>query len=182
MRDFFIEHKYFIVSGLILGLLFIVRNSFLSNHDAPSESVFVSIEATQTPDNSFYIEVVGSVRSPGVYKVTDNVLVMDAITLAGGYTDNADIEYVEQYIPFSKRVYPEMKIFIPYLKSMQADGLFKLNINTATKEQLIAIKGVGEITALKIIEMRPFNSWEHLQIITGIRNDIIDSLKDAATF
>lgn len=43
-----------------------------------------------------------------------------------------------------------------------------LNINTATKEQLITLKGVGESTAEKIIQGRPYSHIDDLLNVSGI--------------
>ena len=47
------------------------------------------------------------------------------------------------------------------------DGV-KLDVNTATRDELMSIKGIGEVTANSIIEARPYEKIEELHEVTGI--------------
>ena len=53
-----------------------------------------------------------------------------------------------------------------------------VNINTATKEQLITLNGVGESTATKIIQARPFSAIEDLLKVSGIGEATLNKFKD----
>lgn len=60
----------------------------------------------------------------------------------------------------------------------------KININTATKEQLMSIKGVGSKMADRIIEYReaqPFKSVEEITAVKGIGQKFLDKNKDLLT-
>jgi competence protein ComEA len=61
----------------------------------------------------------------------------------------------------------------------------KINVNTATSEELAAIPGVGEETAKSIIAFRdangPFKDLEELLNIKGIEQETFDSIKDRLT-
>lgn len=58
----------------------------------------------------------------------------------------------------------------------------RININTATREELMSIKGIGEVTAQKIIDYREANGdfevVEELELIYGISGDRVKELKD----
>lgn len=57
----------------------------------------------------------------------------------------------------------------------------KVNINTATKEELSTLTGIGESKADKIIEYRSsnkFNSIEDIKNISGIGDSIFEKIKD----
>lgn len=63
-----------------------------------------------------------------------------------------------------------------------SDDKKKVNINTASSEELQTLKGVGESTAAKIIEYRtqngPFEKIEDIMNIPGIKEAKFNSLKD----
>jgi competence protein ComEA len=53
-----------------------------------------------------------------------------------------------------------------------------VNINTATKEQLVTLNGVGEVTAEKIIQGRPYSKVEDLLNVSGIGEATLNKFKD----
>ncbi|MDG2171127.1 MAG: helix-hairpin-helix domain-containing protein [Opitutales bacterium] len=54
----------------------------------------------------------------------------------------------------------------------------KLNINTATKEELILLLGIGPTYSTRIIEARPFNRIEDIQKIKGIGPKTFERIKN----
>lgn len=60
----------------------------------------------------------------------------------------------------------------------------KVNINTATLEELMTLEGVGESKAKSIIEYRnnnPFNSIEDIKNVSGIGDNLFDKIKENIT-
>ncbi|HEY2711476.1 MAG TPA: helix-hairpin-helix domain-containing protein [Chthoniobacterales bacterium] len=53
--------------------------------------------------------------------------------------------------------------------SSTSDSGAKLNINTATSEELLAIHGIGPVLAERIIAARPFTNADDLQRVKGIK-------------
>lgn len=63
-------------------------------------------------------------------------------------------------------------------------GKDKININTATKQELIVLKYIGEKTADKIIEFRkdqPFTEIEDIMNVKGVGQKMFDANKDKMT-
>jgi competence protein ComEA len=67
--------------------------------------------------------------------------------------------------------------------SEQVSG--KVNINKATPEQLMELKGIGESYAKRIVEYRekngPFKKIEDIMMVQGIGTKIFESIKDKIT-
>lgn len=61
----------------------------------------------------------------------------------------------------------------------------KININTAGVEELVLLDGIGEKTALKIIEKREeiggFESIEQIKDVSGIGDEKFEDMKDYIT-
>jgi competence protein ComEA len=130
--------------------------------------------------------VLGQVKNPGVYALRTPVLVIQAIELAGGLTADADLEYVHKVVPLSVMVKPEQKIYIPGLTSsgtssaLQDPGVNLVNLNTSSKTELMDIAGVGDVTANKIISIRPISNWDQVQQIPNLSSTTFQEIKKRA--
>lgn len=147
------------------------------------------------------VHVDGCVAAPGVYYLEAGSRVIDAVTAAGGATDEARTDAVN----LAQEVQDGQQIVIPSRVDDQAassgaadrtassssqasgglspsgdDGL--VNINTATAEELETLKGVGAATAEKIIADReangPFKSIDDLTRVSGIGEKKLSAMRD----
>ena len=127
--------------------------------DTQMESEEVT-EAVLCPPASCYVYVCGEVVHPGVYEVAEGARVCDVLELAGGLKDTAAKEALNQAEP--------------------EDG--RINLNTASKEQLMTLSGIGESKAETIISYREkngaFQTIEDLMNIPGIKNGVFEKIKD----
>ena len=68
------------------------------------------------------------------------------------------------------------------LQDTTASGHGILNINLASKDDLVLLPGIGEVLAQSIIDYRtrngPFSSIEELLNVSGIGNKKLDGLKE----
>ncbi len=183
MASFIEQHKSIIITVVLLIALIFIRVYSSAQKEENAETIIAPlIKDLNSSTPIIFVEIWGGVKYPGVYEVTDNILVIDLVNLAGGFTDNADHVFAEKNITFSKKVSSEMKVYIPFMDSNNENAkLGLINLNYATREVLISIKGIGEATADKIIAHRPFLDWEDLKQRTEIRSDIIQILKDSST-
>jgi competence protein ComEA len=120
------------------------------------------------------VHISGEVPSPGVYTVSSNSRVKDAIQLAGGVTAMGNLNRVN----LAKRVKDGMKIHVPALKTKKPSSRptsstsLLVNINTASLKELTKIKGIGPKTAQNIIQYRNkigrFETLKDIQNVKGI--------------
>ncbi|RJP45870.1 MAG: hypothetical protein C4584_02510 [Armatimonadetes bacterium] len=114
------------------------------------------------------VDVSGEVIEPGVYKLTSDARIQDALIAAKGLADGADREYVAKYVNLAQKVSDGMKIYIPKRSSSAVLSSYsssneKINVNTASISELAdGLPGVGKVTAEKIIRFRPYSSIEDL--------------------
>ena len=57
----------------------------------------------------------------------------------------------------------------------------RVNINTASKEKLEALPGIGPGKAQGIIDGRPYNTPEDVMKVKGIKQGIYNKIKDQIT-
>lgn len=139
------------------------------------------------------VDVKGEVVSPGVYELTTEDRVIDAIQLAGGYTNEAETNLVNH----AQKLQDEMVIYIPKKGEELADlpieqtvtsgqasknSAGKININTADESQLTTLPGIGPSKAQAIIAYREetgsFKNIEDLTNVSGIGDKTFEKLKE----
>ncbi len=161
---------------------------------ATEDSLGSAGEETVLP---FYVHICGEVVSPGVYELKEGSRVFQAIEIAGGVTDQAAAEYLNM----AEQVRDGMKIVVPGKEeveaakargeiSLQAEASSdvqrsKVNLNTATKEELMTLRGIGEAKAADILKYRDshggFQKIEDIMKISGIKDAAFQKIKDDIT-
>lgn len=154
----------------------------------------VQVEVSDTVDTNkvvseMYVDISGEVNNPGVYEVDSDTRMYEVIKKAGGLTDDADTDLINQ----ADYVEDGQKIIIPSINDEVSidpaevggvtDGVYassKININSASKEQLMEISGVGEVIAQRIIDYRKtnrFKSKEDIMNVSGIGEATYEKMK-----
>ena len=159
-----------------------------------SEAVVTTVLAEKTEESTtleavIFVDIKGAVKKPGVYQMKAGDRVKDAIDAAGGLTAEAD----SQKVNLAQRVEDQMVIVVPKVgeeaeaipagvtsKETSKEG--KVNINTATVEELKTLKRVGEKKAEAIIEYRKkngsFKTKEDLMKVRGIGKKLFESFEE----
>lgn len=133
------------------------------------------------------VYVCGAVDRPGVYKLSGDIRMIDAITAAGGMKEGAGV----QYLNLASKVTDGQKIYVPTTVEIEeafaagdetaysvvnissdsalgiagdnlqsgagTDAEGRVNLNTADKATLMTLPGIGESKADKIIKYREEN-------------------------
>lgn len=182
---------------LVCGIIYFGKEK----KDEPSyESALESIVSeTSFPytydgtENSSYNEpvvvyVTGAVLHPGVYEVGGNMRVSDAIEAAGGFKNNAAADYLNLAAQLSdgeKITVPTKKEAKALNKENDSNESHLVNINTAAKEELMTLPGIGESKADAIIAYRQENgnyrNIEELMQISGIKEGVYSKISEYIT-
>lgn len=150
--------------------------------DAPSEE--------ESPEEEMvWVYVCGAVNTPGVYEMDAGTRVFEAVQAAGGMADDAAADSVN----LARNVSDGEQIYIPTEEEASAGAAGsgpasagaqqgKVNINTASLEELMTLTGIGEAKAESIIRYREenggFRKPEDLMEISGIKEGVFEKIKD----
>jgi competence protein ComEA len=168
-----------------------VAGRHLAGGGAPAAPPPAALErASPAPAAPAVVHVVGAVRRPGLYRLTDGSRVADALRRAGGAIPIADLSAVNLAAPVADGT----QVVVPARTSELAPGAEgeapaassgPIHLNTATPEELDELPGVGPVTAQKIVEWREkhgaFASVEDLDAIPGIGPARLEQLRELVT-
>lgn len=171
---------------------FYIGKSYLATNNTVSDTF---ITESETLSDKIRVYVCGAVNVPGLYELTSKDCVNDAIKIAGGATDKADL----MEINLAKALKGGEKITIPFkIDTISGSGSASsnksnlapitskksslININSASKEELMELPGIGEVKAQAIIDYRDNNGFfidiEEIQKVSGIGPKTFEKLKD----
>lgn len=188
------------VAGLYYG--FVVRKEDLvrlGNDGHPIQSVWVEsdvlseVQSTPVTESStepikIYVHICGEVNNPGVYELAEGSRIFEAVEAAGGFTEEA----AQASLNLAQVISDEEQIVIltqdeaaekARLEREQAAGI--VNLNTASKEQLMTLTGIGESRAEDILRYRQesggFQAIEEIMNVPGIKESAYLKIKDSIT-
>lgn len=167
------------------------KNSSSKNNIKQSKAESVSNVDKNNEDKSIVVEIKGEVRKPDVYTLHEDAIVRDLIEMAGGLTENADLTNINR----AKKLQNHDLIYIENKNGPKRDlqnmntsigngvnSNGKVNINTATADELKKLSGIGEVKAKNILDYRQksgnFNSIEDIKNVTGITDKIFEKIKE----
>lgn len=159
-------------------------------------------EGTRTAseaDGRIYIYICGAVAAPGVYPMEPGSRVYELIEAAGGLLAEADERLINQ-----AGLLEDGQQITVYTKEETAAGLGaeqkapeagaagsadssgeagdRVNLNTAGKEELMTLDGIGEARAEAILKYREenggFRSIEEIMEIDGIKEKLFEKIRD----
>ncbi|WP_374965853.1 helix-hairpin-helix domain-containing protein [Lysinibacillus sp. RS5] len=167
----------------------------------PIEQLEIKEPVDEAVIQQVFVDIKGAVLYPGVYELQPDQRIIDAVQLAGGYTQDANT----QLINHAQKVQDEMVIYIPRegekldeitsnMLTMPTSGTSqgnngmedqKVNLNKADEAALTTLSGIGPSKAQSIISYREenggFKTIEDLKKVTGIGEKTYEKLKDSIT-
>ena len=163
--------------------------------------------AASDDSTEWCVYICGQVANPGVYRVKPGARVCELVDMAGGMLETAD----KSFWNLASELYDGQMLYFPTAEELESDHIpegsyatgmdgslmkggveehigvkdGKLNINTATAEQLMALSGIGESKAKSIVEDRAknglFSSIEDITRVSGIGEAMFNKIKDDIT-
>lgn len=148
---------------------------------ALEDAEVVESEAEEEASESIFVYVCGAVNCEGVYELPFGSRGYEAIVMAGGFRKDAATTQINQ----AEILEDEATLYVPTVYEVaesQSEDDGKVNLNTATKEELMTLPGVGEAKASSIISYREeqgaFKSIEDIMQISGIKEGLFEKIKD----
>lgn len=179
-----------LIFAIVYVLFFKDDDVIVKNNDFQTiENDIAIVDTTKNTEqeiSKIKIHITGEVKNSGIYELDEGSRIFDIIEKAGGITPEADLSKVN----LAYQISDGQKIIIPSIKQ-EASGNYiiensgenvvqeekdskdsKININTASVSELIALPGVGKSTAEKIINYRnqngKFKNIEDIKNVSGI--------------
>ena len=167
----------------------------LSEEDSDIRKEVSRGNVNEISEGKLCVFVCGEVAVPGVYELASDSRIYQAVEAAGGLTEAAAGDYVNQ----AELVADGQRIYIPSADEVQTGSLEMLdsggngaegqsasdgrvNLNTAGKEELMTLTGIGEKKAEAIIQYRDvsggFGSIEELMQVEGIKEGTFEKIKE----
>ena len=195
---FFRQNVKSIILAFVCSLVLIIGALFYFNQNKPEDYSGVSFSnisnetnnkderAENRHDEKIFVDVKGAVKHPGVFETTKDKRVKDLIEEAGGLLDDADTATLN----LSQKVKDQMVIYVlkhgekpkQISDSSSSSNTDVINFNTANKEQLMKISGVGKTKAEAIISYREkngdFKKKEDITKVRGIGKSTFEKIKD----
>ena len=155
--------------------------------DIPDDNPSVEKESEHIEEKTVYVYVCGHVNNPGVFQLSEESRICDALALAGGATKDGNAQVLQQ----AEKVQDGQTIYVPGMDeeweqkgfeqaTKQEDDL--LDINLASIQDFLELPGIGESKAKSIVDFREehgsFDSIEELMEIPGIKEGVYNKIKD----
>lgn len=157
-----------------------------------------NVSETEELPEDIFVHICGAVVNPGVYILSAGSRIFEGIEAAGGFSEDA----CEDFVNLAQTLQDGQRIVIPTEEEAEAavqDGAYqeqwlpeetqradgRININTASEQELSAISGIGAGKAAAIIQYRQengsFSSVEDIMKVSGIKEGTYEKIKDKIT-
>lgn len=160
--------------------------SVLSALLAPRGESVELAAAPSGPPPSILVHVLGAVARPGLYELAEGSRVVDALTAAGGFAEDAD----RGAINLARVLGDAEQVVVPVLGAVEGSagavaGDGRVNLNTADAAALDTLPRIGPALAARIIAWREanggFRSVEDLLDVGGIGSTTLEGLRPLVT-
>lgn len=181
--------------ALMGGFFFWLRRPVSSPVEIiPPEPTPVPVATFTSTPAPLRVYVTGAVAKPDVYWLAPGSIVKDAVLAAGGVADDADLIRIN----LAQELQDQQQVYVPRigetevpppvtggesaLPSRSGGSGGKVNINTASVEELDTLPGIGPVIAQRIVEYReangPFKSIQEITLVSGIGDATFEKIKD----
>lgn len=198
---------------LVAGGWYVLFHSWIGRKQEPEKeltgvfsTMVTEVSENTSTDSSFddgeevpelVVYVCGAVNEPGIYALPAKSRLYEAVAMAGGFSGEADPAYhnLARDITDGERIYilsvAETKALTTEQQVAGAEAGVnskengRINLNTATAEQLMELPGIGEAKATAILAYRAnigaFTDIEEIKNVSGIGEAMFEKIKDKIT-
>lgn len=160
-----------------------VSTEIVENSDSP---IVCESEFQKTEPIKCFVHICGEVENPGVYELEEGSRIFEAVDMAGGFTKEAS----QSSLNLAETIADGMQIVIlskeeamAVQTAAEAHAAGLVNINKASKEQLMTLPGIGASRADDIIRYREesggFQRIEDIMKVSGIKDAAFQKIKDS---
>lgn len=165
-----------VVIGAVLLIVVMTSVEKVTSNETPAE------ESQEVIDTNLTVSISGEVNKEGTYYIADGGKLSDLIAAAGGVTSNADERaYNVDYLLKNNYSFYIAPLYDTSETCAQIE-ITKVNINTASSEELQTINGVKSGIATNILAYRDgggyFNRIEELENVDSIGPTVFSRMKD----
>ena len=174
------------VAAALAGAAFLTWRA-TAGESAPLELVLPTPGPPSTVDASeIKVYVTGAVVMPGVYSLREGARLHELVEAASGVRADADLDAIN----LAARIRDEDHWRIPVRGekaaadsiASQAASPGRIDLNSATAEQLRSLPNIGEVRAQAIVSFReargPFAAVDDLLLVSGIGPETLAGLRD----
>jgi len=196
------------ITIILLLIVIIVGVGIVLYKNINSEDNFIINRASDISENNpaiqieippLIIHIAGAVKNPGVYQLRSTDRIIDAVKIAGGASEEANLDLIN----LAALLKDGQKIIIPYktysetgeeintntynylssaYSSSPVSTSAKININTADANMLQTLPGIGPVLSERIIEYRNQNGLfgviDDVKDVSGIAEKKYEGIKD----
>ena len=196
------------ITIILLLIVIIVGVGIVLNKNINKEDNFIINRASDISENNpviqieippVIIHIAGAVKNPGVYQLKSTDRIVDAVKIAGGATEEANLDLIN----LAALLKDGQKIIVPYktysetgeeintntynyvervYSSSSVSTSAKININTANANMLQTLPGIGPVLSERIIEYRNQNGLfgviDDIKDVSGIAEKKYEGIKD----
>jgi len=173
----------------LLGVVFIVIGIVVPKVKTPQPEITIEtggeeVKGVKTEQKLkiILVDVAGAVEKPGVYQLTNDSRIVDALIPAGGLSAKADRMYIAKTINMAQKLTDGSKVYIPFINEAvniaETNITNMININSATLDELDKLPGIGPITAQKIIDNRSYQNISELVSRKVLGSSVYANIKD----
>jgi competence protein ComEA len=177
VQELLSDRRRVLVAAVVLLVVLVSAGRVLLRPSRASVPPPVHVAPVTAPTKAkrVFVDVVGAVRRPGLYRLPEGARVADAVRRAGGPTPKAQLELVNLAALIAdgeQVVVPRRGSAVAAAGGSGATPSGPVHLNSATVDQLDELPGVGPVTAQKIVDYRAahggFSSVDELDAVPGI--------------
>ena len=161
-------NRFYLFITVFLVIAVITGGVILITKYNKSQSIKITLSQASLPQQSGEIYIGGAIANPGLYPLRENDTIQTLLSITGPESD-ADLSHI--------------KIYIPHKGEEQLHQ--KVDINRADSWLLVAVPGIGNVLAQRIMHYRtengPFKRIEDLLKVDGIGEGTFNEIKGYIT-